>query len=396
MKLKRRVFTCLLLAAIYGLLFSAAPSPQKHSSNKPYLVYVGTYTNKTNSKGIYAYTFDPGIGKLTSLGLAAESEDPSFLAVHPTGKYLYAVNEIDRFGGQKSGAISAFSIDPKTGKLTLLNPAATQGGGPCHVSLDKTGKNVLVANYGGGSVAVFPIRDDGSFGPASAFVQHSGSSVDKQRQGGPHAHWIGTSPDNRYALAADLGLDEVLIYRFSGAKGTLTPNNPPYVKLNPGAGPRHLAFHPNGKYAYVLAEMENTVTALAYKASNGSLSPLQTVSALSILRKDYKGPKEAAEIAVHPSGRFLYASNRGGIDTISAFSIEPAKGTLRLKNEYPTMGKTPRNFAIDSTGKFLLAANQESNNIVTFSIDPTTGALTPTGDIAEAPAPVCITFVELH
>lgn len=386
----------LLLCAALFLLALTTASSQKRTPNKPYLVYVGTYTTKTDSKGIYAYTFDPGTGKLTSLGVAAELEDPSFLAVHPTGKYLYAVNEIDHFGGQKSGAVSSFFIDPKTGKLTLLNQAATQGGGPCHVSLDKTGKNALVANYGGGSVAVFPIRDDGSLGPASAFVQHSGSSVDKDRQEGPHAHWIGTSPDNRFALAADLGLDEVLIYRFNAPKGTLTSNNPSYAKLNPGAGPRHIVFHPNGKFAYVLAEMENSVTAFAYKASNGSLSPLQTVSALTSLRKDYTGPKEAAEIAVHPSGKFLYTSNRAGIDTISAFSIDRAKGTLKLKDEYPTMGQTPRNFAIDPTGKFLLAANRESNNIVTFRIDSTTGALTPTGDIAEAPAPVCITFVELH
>jgi 6-phosphogluconolactonase len=392
MKLPRRLLNSVVLAALLLALCSSAAA-QKRTPNKPYLVYVGTYTTKTDSKGIYAYTFDPGTGKLSSLGVAAESEDPSFLAVHPDGKYLYAVNEIDHFGAQKSGAISAFSIDPKSGKLTLLNQAATQGGGPCHISLDKTGQNVLVANYDGGSVAVFPVREDGSVGPASTFVQHSGSGPDKERQEGPHAHWIGTSPDNRFALAADLGLDEVLIYRFNGAKGTLAPANPPYAKLDPGSGPRHIAFHPNGKFAYALAEMENSVTAFAYKASNGSLATLQTVSALSTLRKEYKGPKEAAEIAVHPNGKFLYVSNRAGIDTISAFSIDPAKGTVHLKSEYPTMGKTPRNFAIDPTGKFLLAANQESNNIVTFRVDVTTGALTPTGDIAEAPAPVCITFV---
>jgi 6-phosphogluconolactonase len=395
MKPTRRAFVYLLSAAI-TTLFLADASAQKHTSNKPYLVYVGTYTNKSNSKGIYAYTFDPGTGKLTPLGVAAESEDPSFLAVHPSEKYLYAVNEIDHFGAQKSGAVSAFSINAKTGKLTLLNQAATRGAGPCHISLDKSGKFALVANYDGGSIASFPVHDDGTLGEAAAFVQHSGSSVNKERQEGPHAHWIGTSPDNRFVLAADLGLDEVLVYRFSAAKGTLAPNTPPYARLNPGSGPRHFAFHPNGKFAYVLAELEDSVTALAYNASNGSLSPLQTVSALSTLREGYKGPKEAAEIAVHPNGKFLYASNRGGLDTISAFSIEPAKGTLHLKNEYPTMGKTPRNFAIDPTGKFLLAANQESNNIVTFRIDMTTGALTPTGDIAEAPAPVCITFVAVR
>ena len=386
----------LLLIVVPSLFLSAIASSQKRTPNKPYLVYVGTYTNKSASKGIYVYNFDPGTGKLTSLGVAAESEDPSFLALHPSGKYLYAVNEIDHFGAQKSGAASAFSIDQKTGKLTLLNQAATRGAGPCHISLDKSGKFALVANYDGGSVTSFPVHDDGTLGAAADFVQHHGSSVNKERQEGPHAHWIGTSPDNHFALAADLGLDEVLIYHFNSAKGTLTPNNPAYVKVNPGAGPRHVAFHPNGKFAYVLAELEDSVTAFAYKASNGSLSPLQTVSALSTLRKDYKGPKEAAEIAVHPNGKFLYASNRGGMDTISVFSINPAKGTLNLKNEYPTMGKTPRNFAIDPTGKFLLAANQESSNIVVFRIDSTTGALAPTGEIVEAPAPVCITFLQLH
>ena len=392
----RQLFICLLLIAIPSILLALPVSAPKSSADKPYLVYVGTYTHKSDSKGIYVYTFDPGTGKLSPLGVAAESEDPSFLAVHPNGKYLYAVNEIDHFGAQKSGAVSAFSIDAKTGKLTLLNQAATRGAGPCHVSLDKTGKDVLVANYDGGSVAVFPVREDGSLAPSSAFVQHSGSSVNKERQEGPHAHWIGTSPDNHFALVADLGLDEALIYQFNATKGTLTPNNPPFAKVDPGAGPRHIAFHPNGKFAYVLAEMEDSVTTFIYKANNGSLSPVQTVSALSILRKDYKGPKEAAEIAVHPNGKFLYASNRGGIDAITAFSVDPAKGTLHLKNEYPTMGKTPRNFAIDPTGKFLLAANQESNNIVTFRIDAITGALTPTGDVAEAPAPVCIAFVAVR
>jgi 6-phosphogluconolactonase len=396
MKLTRRGLLNLLLIAAPGLFLSASAAPQKRIPNKPYLVYVGTYTNKTSSKGIYVYNFDPGTGKLTSQGVAAESEDPSFLAVHSGGKYLYAVNEIDHFGEKKSGAASAFSIDQKTGKLTLLNQAATRGAGPCHISLDKSGKFALVANYDGGSVATFPVHPDGTLGEAADFVEHHGSSADKERQAAPHAHWIGTSPDNRFALAADLGLDEILIYRFTATKGTLAPNDPAFAKLNPGSGPRHLAFHPNGKFVYLLTEMEDSVTAFAYKASNGSLSPLQTVSALTMLRKDFKGPKEAAEIVVHASGKFLYASNRAGIDTISAFSISPAKGTLQLKNEYPTMGKTPRNFAIDPTGKFLLAANQESNTIVTFRIDAVTGALSPTGDPVQVPAPVCIVFVAVR
>jgi 6-phosphogluconolactonase len=392
MKLTRRLAMKLLLLSAPLFFLASTAAPQKRTPNKPYLVFVGTYTNKTASKGIYAYLFDPGIGKLSSLGVAAESEDPSFLAVHPSGKFLYAVNEIDHFGAQKSGAVSAFSIDTKTGKLTLLNQAATRGVGPCHVSLDKTGKFVLVATYDGGSIATFPIRDDGSLGEVAGFVQHYGSSVNKERQEAPHSHWIGVSPDNRFAIEANLGLDELPVYHFNARNGDLSPIEP-FVKLNPGAGPRHLAFHPNGKFAYVLAEMESSVTAFAYKASNGSLSPLQTLSTLSIVRKDDSGPKEAAEIVVHPNGKFLYASNRANIDTISTFSIDPAKGTLKLKNEYPTMGKTPRNFAIDPTGKFLLAANQESNNIVIFRIDSTTGTLTPTGEITEVPAPVCITFV---
>ena len=395
MKLTRRRFAILLLSAASLLLFAVAASPQKRTPNKPYLVYVGTYTNKTESKGIYAYLFDPGIGKLSPLGVAAESEDPSFLAVHPSGKYLYAVNEIDHFGAQRSGAVSAFAIDHKTGKLTLLNQAATRGAGPCYVSLDKTGKFILVANYDGGSIATFPIHDDGSLGEAAGFVQHYGSSVNKERQEASHSHWIGVSPDNRFAIEANLGLDELPVYHFNAGNGDLSPIEP-FVKLNPGAGPRHLAFHPNGKFAYVLAEMGSSVTAFAYRASSGSLSSLQTVSTLSILRKDYSGPKEAAEIAVHPNGKFLYASNRAGIDTISVFSIDPIKGTLKLKDEYPTMGKTPRNFSIDPTGKFLLVANQESNNIVVFRIDATTGALRPTGENTEAPAPVCITFVAVR
>ena len=396
MKIALHLISGILLLAVASVLFSETSSAQKHVPSKPYLVYVGTYTNKTASKGIYAYSFDPGVGKLTSLGVAAESEDPSFVAVHPNGKYLYAVNETGNFGGQKSGAVSAFSIDPKNGKLTLLNQLATQGAGPCHVSLDKTGKFVFVANYDGGSIAVFPVREDGSLAPASAFIQHSGSSIDKERQEGPHAHWIASTPDNRFVLAADLGLDEILVYRFNAAKGTLAPNTPPFVKLEPGAGPRHLAFHPNGKFAYALTEMGDSVTTFTYKAGNGSLTPLETVSALSALRKDHVGVKEAAEIAVHPTGKFLYASNRAGIDTISALSIDPAKGTIKRKNEYPTMGKTPRNFAIDPTGKFLLAANQESNNIVVFRINRTTGALTPANQIAQVPAPVDIVFTKAN
>jgi 6-phosphogluconolactonase len=387
----RRFFTFLLIliASLAGL--SAAQNLYKeHAPQGQYLAYVGTYTTKTDSKGIYAYRFDVASGQLNAIGLAAESGDPSFVAVHPSGKYLYAVNEVGNFRGSNSGAVSAFAIDRKTGKLTFLNQVATRGAGPCHVSLDRTGRFVLVANYDGGSVAVFPVQANGSLGKDSAFVQRTGSGPNKERQEAPHAHWIGTSPDNRFALAVDLGLDEILVYRFDSTKGSLAPNNPPYAKVNPGAGPRHLAFQGDGEFAYVLTEMENAVTAFAYSQKNGSLSALQTVFTLP---KGYSGPKEAAEVIVHPSGKFLYASNRAGVDSITAFAIDPTKGTLRLVGRYSTRGKTPRHFAIDPTGAFLLAANEDSNNIVVFKIDPATGALTPTGQTVEVPSPVCITFV---
>jgi 6-phosphogluconolactonase len=399
MKIARRVFAFLLLLTTPLILFSSAQTAKK-AARSQYLAYVGTYTTKTNSKGIYVFRFDATVGQAKAVGLAAESHDPSFLAVHPDGQHLYAVNEVSEFGGQKSGAVSAFAIDRQTGSLTLLNQVATRGAGPCYISLDKSDKYypdlsnstwfTLVANYDGGSVASFPIRDDGSLGPAASFIQHAGSSVNKERQEAPHAHWVSTSPDNRFALVADLGLDEVLIYRFDVTKGTLSPNDPPFVKVNPGAGPRHFAFHPNGKFGYVLNEMDATVTAFSFHSKNGSLSVLQTINTLP---KNYSGPKEAAELVVHPSGKFLYASNRAGVDTITAFSIDPARGTLKLAGKTSTQGRTPRNFAIDPTGKFLLAANQESNNIVVFKIDAATGGLAPTGQTMEVPSPVCITFV---
>src|SRR5690349_14041782 len=254
MKTSRTFLFFALVSAVLCMIFTSGHSTRAAASGK-FLIYVGTYTTKQSSKGIYVYRFDSSSGQLTSIGLAAESTDPSFLAVHPSGKYLYAVNEVDEFGGQKSGAVTAFQIDHKTGLLKALNQQATRGGGPCHISLDKTGKYVFVANYGGGSVAAFPVHDDGSLGDASAFVQHSGSSADKERQEKPHAHWIGVSPDNRFVLAADLGLDEVLVYRFDPSSGSLTPNDPPFAKVNPGAGPRHFAFSRNAKFGYVLSEM---------------------------------------------------------------------------------------------------------------------------------------------
>jgi 6-phosphogluconolactonase len=389
MKITRRLFAALFLLSAPLLLLSRAQTPDKPAAKGQYIAYVGTYTSKTDSKGIYAYRFDSEKGQLTAIGVAAETTDPSFLAVHPNGKYLYAVNEIGNFNGGTSGAVSAFAIDAKTGTLKFLNQVPTRGAGPCYVSLDKNGEFVLVANYDSGSIASFPVQSDGSLGTTSGFVQHSGSGPDKERQEGPHAHWIGTSPDNRFALAVDLGLDQVIVYGFDSSKGVFTPMLSGFAKVKPGAGPRHLAFHPDGKFVYVLSEVESSVTVFSYQPKTGTLTSLQTISALP---KDFSGHKEAAEIAVHPSGKFLYTSNRGH-DSIAVFAIDEKKGTLKSLGQVLTGGKTPRHFAIDPTGAYLLAENQESNNIVVFHIDPATGSLTPTGQTIEVPSPVCITFV---
>jgi 6-phosphogluconolactonase len=388
MKITRRLFASLLV--FVAPLFFLAPSrtPAKKPSPREYLAFIGTYTTKTDSKGIYAFRFDTTTGQLTPVGVAVQTQDPSFLTSSSNEKYLYAVNELPNFEGKSSGAVTSYSLDRKTGRLTQLNQVPSGGADPCYVSLDHTGKYLLVANYTGGSVATFPIASDGQLGAASAFVQHTGSGPNKEHQEAPHAHYIATAADNRHVFVADLGLDEVLIYRFDPASGSLTPSDPPYAKLAPGAGPRHLAFHPNGKFAYVLSELNSTVTVFAYNSANASFSNLQV---LSTIPKDFTPHNDTAEIVVHPSGKFLYASNRGR-DSIAVFAIDPAKGTLSPAGDFSTKGKTPRNFALDPTGNFLLAANQESNNIVVFRIDRATGALTPTGQVAVVPAPVDIVF----
>lgn len=347
--------------------------------------YVGTYT-RGKSKGIYAWRFNPASGKLTSIGLAAETSNPSFLAVHPNHRFLYAVNETAK------GTVSAFSIDAASGKLTALNSAPTRGDGPCHLAVDHSGKFLFAANYGSGSTIVLPINSDGSLGEATAFVQHAGSSVNKQRQNGPHAHCVTQSPDGHFLLVEDLGLDEVLVYRFDAAKGTLTPNDPPFAKLPPGTGPRHLAFSPNGRFAYVVGEMFSNVTAFHYNAARGALDSFQTIS---MLPDDFKGNNSGAEIVVHPSGKFVYGSNRGD-NSVAVFAIDPSKGTLTARDRVSTNGKTPRSIAIDPTGGYLFAAHQDSDSIVVFRIDQKTGVPKATGEVLEAGAPVCVIFVAAH
>ena len=362
---------------------TAAPSPEGDV-----LVYVGTYTGG-KSRGIYILRMDSRTGALTPAGVTGDIANPSFLAIHPGGRFLYSVNEIRDFAGKRSGAVSAFSIEPKTGNLTLLNQQPSGGGGPCHLVVDHTGQNVLVANYGGGSVSVLRILGDGRLGDATAFVQHKGSSVDPRRQERPHAHSINLDARNQYAFAADLGLDKVLIYRFNAGRGTLAPNKEPSASVEHGAGPRHFAFHPKGLYAYVINELHSTVTAFAYDGSRGILRKMQTISTLPT---GFKGRSFTAEVQVAPSGRFLYGSNRGH-DSIAVFAIDQEMGTLTPVEHESTRGKTPRNFGIDPTGTFLLAANQNSDTIVVFRMDAKTGKLEPTGHVADVPKPVCVKFL---
>ena len=302
-------------------------------------------------------------------------------------KILYAVGE----SSASDGSVNAFLIDRTTGKLTLLNRQSSGDAGPCYVSVDRTGKCVLVANYGGGSCAALPVRNDGSLGEASSFIRHAGSGADQARQARPHAHSINPSPDNRFALAADLGLDKILVYKLDPAKAALAPNDPPFAKVAPGSGPRHLAFHPAGKFAYVINEMLCTVTAFSYEPGQGVLREIQNVSTLPG-GKSVKPGYSTAEVQVHPNGKFLYGSNRGH-DTIAVFAIDQAKGTLELIGNEPTQGKMPRNFGLDPAGAWLLAANQDSNNVVVFSVDPGTGKLKPTGQVVEIGSPVCVKFM---
>lgn len=355
------------------------------------LVFVGTYTNNEKSKGIYVSRLDLSTGRLSEPQLAAETTSPSFLAIDPSGAHLYAANEVATFNGQKTGAVSAFAIDRATGRLSALNQQSSGGAGPAHLIVDKTGHDVLVANYGGGSAAVLPIGKGGRLETPSSVVQHTGSSVDPKRQAAPHTHSINVSPDNRFAYAADLGLDKILIYKFDPAAGTIVANAPAFASVAPGSGPRHLAFAPKAPYAYVINEMLLTVTAFRHDPSTGGLSEVQTITTLPPGQSPQAG-FSTAEVQVHPSGRFLYGSNRGH-DSITVFAIDEATGKLTFVQNEPTQGSTPRGFGIDPTGQYLLAGNQRSDTVVVFRIDQKTGKLTPTGQTLSIGAPVCVKFV---
>jgi 6-phosphogluconolactonase len=356
-----------------------------------YRVFVGTYTGGDSiSKGVYSCEFDAETGKLSEPVLAAELINPSFLAIHPSGKYLYAVNEVSEGPGRGNGAVTALTINAD-GTLTKINHQASEGGAPCHCNVDSTGTNLLIANYGGGNVAVYPISEDGSLKPVSCNIQHEGSSIDKSRQGAPHAHSINISSDNKFAYAADLGLDKIMIYKLDAEAHTLTSASQPAALVTPGGGPRHFAIHPSSKFAYTNNEITMVVTGFSRNPEDGSLKAIQEISTIPA---GFDGRKSTAECLVHPSGKFLYVSNRGH-ETITAFTIDQETGLLTYVENEPTGGKEPRNFFIDPSGKWLLAENQNSDTVYVFSIDQQTGALKPTGDFVTVGRPVCIRMVKL-
>jgi 6-phosphogluconolactonase len=383
-----RALFLILACLVTGLI---APRRASAAGARDCWVYFGTYTG-AKSKGIYVSRMDAD-GKLTEPELAATTVNPTFLATDPRRHFLYAVNEINNFGGQKAGGVTAFALDAKTGKLTELNQQSSGGEGPCHVSVDATGKTVMVANYAGGSVAALPVNGDGSLAPAATFIQHHGSSISPHQEG-PHGHCIFADPVNRFALVCDLGMDKVLIYKLNAKKALLTPNDPPFATVHPGAGPRHLAFHPNGKFVYVIDELDCTLTVFSYDAKHGALTEIQSLSTLPA-GETKKSNYSCAEVMVHPSGKFLYGSNRGH-NTIVLFRIDEKTGKVTLVEHTPTAGRTPRNFNLDPSGHFLLAANQDTGNVVVFSIDPDTGHLTPTGQQLQMGSPVAIVFVPVR
>jgi 6-phosphogluconolactonase len=360
------------------------------------LVFIGTYTEpilfgtgkilQGKGEGIYAYDLDPPSGRLELVGKTTGIVNPSYLALDASQTFLYAVSELKTYQGRPSGTVSVFIVDRVLGKLELLNTQLTHGTDPCHVVVDEQRKHILVANFMSGSVSVLPVDDDGTLGEACDFVQHQGSGIDPRRQSSPHAHSVTLDAANRFAFVPDLGLDKLMIYRFDPKRGMLEPNATPWIKMKPGSGPRHLSFHPSGRFAYLVNELDSTVAVLSYDGGAGSFEHLQTIPTLP---QGFTGESTCADIHVSPSGTFVYASNRGH-DSIVIYRVDPASGILSYVSHESTRGSTPRSFDIDPTGRFLLAANQDSNSVVTFRIDPQSGALQATGDVAVVPTPVCV------
>jgi 6-phosphogluconolactonase len=407
-----RYSLCLIFICVLVLLAGRTASAQA----KDYFVYFGTYTGfrfvrhsktqgvgESHSKGIYVSRFNAVTGTLSEPELAAEIINPSFITISPDNRFLYAVTEDPLSVGpplDHVSYVSAFAIDATTGKLRLLNTLPTGGTSTCFISMDKTGKYVLMSNFGSGSVSVIRIKGDGSLGELTSFIQNVGHSVNPAIQTSPHPHSILVSPDNRYVIVSDLGLDKVQIFRFDEKTGELSPPDPPFATVKPGGGPRHFAFSPSGKFGYQLSEMSGMVDAFAWDPARGSLTNLQSVQTIP---HDFAGENHSAEITVSPDGKFLYESNRRntgdtgwGPETIGIFAIDPEKGTLTLVEQAPTGGIMPRNFAIDPTGSYLLAAHQYSNTVVVFKIDRATGRLSKTGNEIKLDVPVCIQFVPIR
>ena len=376
-----------------GVLLAANAADRSAPPAKEYFVYFGTYT-KGASKGIYRAKLDAATGKLSAAEVAAECKDPAFLAVHPTENFLYAIDESSDPTKTPNRGVSAYALDPRSGALTLLNQESAAGPGPCHLTVDEKGQTVLVANYSGGSVTSLALSRDGRLGAPAPVIQHTGASVHPTRQTAPHAHAITVAPGNRFALTPDLGLDKVLIYRLDAAKARLTPNSPAFAVLPPGSGPRHLAFHPNGRFVYVINELLCTMAAFSFDPQRGEMKELQVVSTLPPGEKVQPG-FSTAEVAAHPSGKFLFGSNRGH-NTIVTFAVDAATGRLTHVANESTQGKTPRHFAVDPTGTWLLAENQGSDNVVVFRIDPASGRLAATGQTLAVPSPVCAVFARVR
>jgi len=377
-----------------------------------YFMYFGTYTGfkyvhhsrtygvgESHSKGIYVSRYHSATGEVSEPELAAEIVNPSFLAIHPNHRFLYAVTEDPLSLGpplDHASYVSAYSIDPATGKLHLLNTLPTGGTSTCFISLDKTGKYVMMANFGSSSVTVIRVKEDGSLGEMTAFIQDTGHSVNTSIQNEPHPHSILVSPDNRYVIVSDLGIDKVLIFRFDQSTGELSPPGPAFATVAPGGGPRHFTFDADGRFGYQLSEMSGAVNVYSWNAGAGTLANVQEVQTVPA---GFDGTNHSAEIQIHPNGKFLYESNRRtrgeelrGPDTIGVFAIDQEKGTLKEVEQPLSGGIMPRNFSIDPTGKYLFAANQMSNNVVLFSIDPDSGRLKPTGKELKVDTPVCIQF----
>jgi 6-phosphogluconolactonase len=373
------LFHCLPLLAILLQFNTCLAAPA---------IYIGTYTAGT-SKGIYRADWDPVHGVASNLELAAETSNPSFLAAAADHHCLYAVGEMSNVDGKGTGAVSGFAINPTNGLLSPLNQVATGGSGPCHVSVDAAEKFLLVANYGSGSIAGFPIESDGLLGKAATFIQHRGSSLNHARQSGPHAHFIITDPKNRYALTCDLGLDKILTYPLNPARTMFSSNASSFISIAPGSGPRHLAFSSSGNWAFAISEMSSTVTLMEYDSKRGRLREAQTISTLP---ENFSGHNSGAEIQAHPAGKFVYASNRGH-DSIAVFEFNSARKKLTRIENVSTGGKTPRHFALDPAGHWLLAENQDSGSVVTFEINQKTGKLTATGNVLKVGSPVCLVFV---